>query len=102
MAMSKRRRTNKEVDQVNYLPTKGLLQEGSKMVISFNLLELRNFSFIYLIILFSSIVTTTKDLNSNFPNKGKHAMPLKLLLIPWFGIFGKKEKTIFSLNHKTA
>ncbi|XP_050257706.1 probable inactive receptor kinase At1g27190 [Quercus robur] len=30
MAQSKRRRTNKEADQVNYLPTKGFLQEGRK------------------------------------------------------------------------
>ena len=28
-------------------------------------------------------------------------MPLKLLLIPWFEFF-EKEKTIFSLNYKTA
>ena len=36
MAQSKRRRTNKEANQVNYLPTKGLLQEGRKKVLSLN------------------------------------------------------------------
>ena len=48
MALSKRSRTNKEVDQVNSLPTKGLLQEGRKTVLPLNRLELGKFSlFIY-------------------------------------------------------
>ena len=96
MALSKRRRTNKESDQVNYLPTKGILQEGSKKVLSLNRLELGNFSlFFYFFIFFSSIAKITKDLNSNFPNKREHAMPLKLLVIPWFEIFGKKNPVFF-------
>ena len=85
-----KRRTNKEADQVNYLPTKGLLQEGSKIVFSQSI-RIRKLLFIniyiYIYIYISSIVTTTKDLNSNFSNKGEHAMPLKLLLIPWFEKF---------------
>ena len=52
MAMSKRRRTNKEADQVNYLPTKGLLQEGSKIVLSLNPLELGTFFLFFFFFLF--------------------------------------------------